>query len=173
MKVVKIGRTHGDVIVPDGTVSSSHCQIIQYDDGKFILIDTNSLNGTYVNGVLRRGEVTLNRGDIIRIGNSTIPWESYFSGKGPDPNPDPDPDPKPSSFLAWSIVATILCCLPFGVVSIVYASKVDTLWNAKDFTGARDAAHKAKVWFWWSFGIGLVAYIAYIIYIVCAVFALL
>ena len=38
---------------------------------------------------------------------------------------------KPDNFLPWAIVSTVLCCLPFGIVAIVYASKVDTLWYAQ------------------------------------------
>lgn len=63
---------------------------------------------------------------------------------------------KPSNYLAPAIVSTLCCCLPFGIVSIVFASQVDSKWNAGDVAGARDAAAKAKLWFWLAFGIGLV-----------------
>lgn len=56
------------------------------------------------------------------------------------------PVQKPDNYLAWAILSTILCCLPFGVVSIVYSSKVDSLWVVGDHAGARDAAQKAKNW---------------------------
>ena len=56
------------------------------------------------------------------------------------------PVQKPDNYLAWAILSTILCCLPFGVVSIVYSSKVDSLWGAGDHAGARDASKKAKNW---------------------------
>ncbi|MBO7197759.1 MAG: CD225/dispanin family protein, partial [Tidjanibacter sp.] len=36
--------------------------------------------------------------------------------------------PPPSSNLIWGILTTIFCCLPFGIVSIVFASRVDSLW---------------------------------------------
>lgn len=164
MKIVKIGRVQGnDVIIPDPKVSQSHCQIIQEDNGSFMLIDTNSTNGTYVNGILRRGEVTLNPEDVIRIGDSTLPWRNYFPPQ-PTQTPQPPPPPKPSSFLVWAILATIFCCMPFGIVSIVHASKVDGLWNANDFEGAIDAARKARTWFWWSFGISLAFWLFYILY---------
>ena len=29
---------------------------------------------------------------------------------------------KPDNNLVWAILCTLLCCLPFGIVSIVYAS---------------------------------------------------
>lgn len=53
---------------------------------------------------------------------------------------------KPDDYLVWAILTTILCCLPFGVVSIVYASKVNSLWTAGQYDEARDASQKAKNW---------------------------
>ena len=44
--------------------------------------------------------------------------------------------PKPDNNLVWGILATVLCCLPFGIVSIVKASKVDGLWNSGQFAAA-------------------------------------
>lgn len=53
---------------------------------------------------------------------------------------------KPKSYLALAIISTILCCLPLGIVSIVFAAKVDNSWNAGDFFGAEDFSRKAKRW---------------------------
>lgn len=52
---------------------------------------------------------------------------------------------KPDNYLIWSILTTVLCCLPFGVVAIVYSAKVDSLWNTGDRAGAYDAAKNAKL----------------------------
>ena len=165
MKIVKIGRAPGnDVIIEDIKASRSHCQIIQQDDGSFMLIDTISSNGTWVNGILRRGEVALKLEDVIRIGDSTLPWRNYFDDPCPPP-PPPPPGPKPSSFLVWAILATIFFSMPFGIVSIVYASKVDGLWISNDFEGARNAARKARTWFWWSLGSGMVKLIYIIVFV--------
>lgn len=80
MNIVKIGRSSSnDVIIDDQLVSRAHCQIIQDDNGNFRLIDTNSKNGTYINGTKRHGEIRINISDIIRIGNTTLPWQSYFN----------------------------------------------------------------------------------------------
>ncbi len=80
MKIVTIGRsTSNEICIQDPLVTRvAHCQITQDDNGNFRLIDTNSTNGTYVNGIRIQGEVRLNRSDIIRIGNTTLPWQSYF-----------------------------------------------------------------------------------------------
>lgn len=50
------------------------------------------------------------------------------------------------NYLWQSIVATIMCCLPFGVVGIVYAAKVDGLVAQGDIPGAQAAAKSAKMW---------------------------
>jgi len=189
MKIIKIGRSSSnDVNVNDPMVSKAHCQIIQDDNGNFILIDTNSLNGTFINGTKRHGEVRLNPSDIVRIGNTTLPWQTYFKNVGDRTDYDGGrtvagggnsnginygnngnggsvpSTPKPNNFLVFAILSTIFCCLPFGIVSIVYASKVDRLWYAGNYVEAQDAASKARTWFWWSFGIGMACSLFWVLY---------
>mgnify|MGYP002869310032 CR=1 FL=1 len=53
---------------------------------------------------------------------------------------------KPTSYLALAILATIFCCLPFGIVSIVKAAKVDSLWNAGNYIESQEASRKARNW---------------------------
>ena len=60
------------------------------------------------------------------------------------------------NYLWQSIVVTVFCCLPFGVVAIVKASKVDTLVKAGDYNSAVESSNSAKTWCWISFGVGLV-----------------
>jgi len=38
------------------------------------------------------------------------------------------PPLKPNNWLWQSIVVTLFCCVPFGIVGIVYAAKVDVLY---------------------------------------------
>ena len=47
---------------------------------------------------------------------------------------------RPKNWLVESILVTIFCCLPFGIIGIIHATKVDTLWT----TGQYDAAHKSS-----------------------------
>ena len=182
MKIIKIGRSSSnDVNINDPLVSRAHCQIILDENGNYRLIDTNSKNGTFVNGTQRHGEVSLNKTDIIRIGNTTLPWQSYFIGSGGgtivgsgggDPFPPKPVGSRPDNFLVWSILVTIFCCMPFGIPAIVNSAKVDRLWSEGDYQGAKDAAKSAKTWFWWSFGLGLVSgLIALIYYIIVGVAA--
>ena len=53
---------------------------------------------------------------------------------------------KPASYLALSIIVTILCCVPLGIVGIVYASKVDASWNARNYDAAKEYSRKARNW---------------------------
>lgn len=88
MKVITIGRsTEGnDVIIDDPWVSRHHFQIVQDDNGSYRLADFGSTNGTYINGQKVSGEVDLDENDIIRVGNTIIPWRQYFSGDFSDFN---------------------------------------------------------------------------------------
>lgn len=170
MKIVRIGRERdNDIILPAGDKSASrhHCQIIQENDGTYTLVDVGSTNGTYVNGVQRHGQVKLNRNDIVRAGNQTLPWQTYFTNDGgcggtqigPDGGDYPPPMPpmaKPDNYLVWAILEIIFCSILCGIFATVNASKVDSLWSAGDYAGATEAARKAKTWFWWGFGLGLV-----------------
>lgn len=64
------GRSRGDIILPDTEISSTHCQIY-YSDGHHYILDMNSTNGTYVNGV-RIIKCKLRNNDIITLGQSSI-----------------------------------------------------------------------------------------------------
>ena len=69
--------------------------------------------------------------------------------------------PKPDNGLVWAILSTLCCCLPFGIVAIVYAAQVDGKYAAGDYQGAVDSASKAKTWSWVSFGIAILSFLAY------------
>ncbi len=59
---------------------------------------------------------------------------------------DSQPYPNVSSPLVWSILSTIFCCLPTGIISIVYASQVNSLLSVGSFQKAQKAAGAAKMW---------------------------
>ncbi|MDR0982567.1 MAG: CD225/dispanin family protein [Culturomica sp.] len=52
----------------------------------------------------------------------------------------------PKTWLVESILATLFCCLPFGIVGIVNAARVETRFYAGDFEGARRASVNAGRW---------------------------
>lgn len=67
------------------------------------------------------------------------------------------PSAPPASILGWSIASALCCCMPLGVVSIVFAARVSSLWNAGDYAGAMDAHAKARTWAWVAFGLGIIS----------------
>lgn len=73
--------------------------------------------------------------------------------------------PQVSSNLVWAILATLFCCLPLGIVSIVYASQVNTKLAAGDVAGARDSADKAKKWAIYSAITAVVLMVLYVIFL--------
>ncbi|WP_431471277.1 CD225/dispanin family protein [Nonlabens sp. SCSIO 43208] len=52
----------------------------------------------------------------------------------------------PKTYLAESIIVTIICCWPLGIPAIVNAAKVDRLWNQGMYNESRQASEKAKQW---------------------------
>lgn len=80
------------------------------------------------------------------------------------------PNVKPASNLVWAILTTLFCCLPFGIVSIVYSAKVDNLWSTGQYDASRDASKKAKTW---AIVAACVAGVWVIVYILLVVFGVL
>jgi hypothetical protein len=59
------------------------------------------------------------------------------------------------NYLVQAILTTIFCCLPFGIVSIIYAAQVNSKLAIGDVAGAMAASKSAKTWAWVSFGVGI------------------
>ena len=62
-----------------------------------------------------------------------------------------------------AILSTIFCCLPFGIVSIIFAAKVDNYWNAGNYIDSEEASRKARGWMIASIVTGLIISILYVI----------
>lgn len=71
-----------------------------------------------------------------------------------------------TTYLIFAIISTILCCLPLGIVAIVYASKINSLQRNGDYAGAQNAAKKAKMFTIIGTVAALVVSIFYIIFAV-------
>jgi predicted nucleic acid-binding Zn ribbon protein len=83
--------------------------------------------------------------------------------------PQPDPQsPQVPNYLVYAILATIFCCVPFGIVAIVYAAQVNALLQAGNYAAAREASNKARTWCWVAFGVGLLIAIGYVVMFVGA-----
>jgi hypothetical protein len=61
------------------------------------------------------------------------------------------------TYLAQAILCTLFCCLPFGIVAIVFAAQVGSKLSAGDISGAQRSSDQARMWCWISFGVGIVA----------------
>ena len=72
----------------------------------------------------------------------------------------------PKNWLVESILVTIFCCLPFGIVGIINAANVNTKWTAGDFEGAERAASEAKKWTKIGFFVGIAVMVAYAILVI-------
>lgn len=66
---ITIGRVNGnDIILPAGNVSKRHARIV-LKDGKYIVVDLKSTNGTYVNGRKLTSPLVVREDDKIYIGD--------------------------------------------------------------------------------------------------------
>jgi len=68
----------------------------------------------------------------------------------------------PDSHMAMAILTTLFCCLPFGIISIVYASKVSGLYASGDYNGAVNASSKAQSYASWGMILGIVTSLIYV-----------
>ena len=63
----------------------------------------------------------------------------------------------PPNYLVWSILTTLFCCLPAGIVSIIFAAQVNSKFAAGDYAAAESASNNAKRWAIISAVVGLIA----------------
>lgn len=81
--------------------------------------------------------------------------------------PPPPPMSAPASipnYLVWAILSTLFCCLPAGIVAIIYSSQVNTKIAMGDIAGAMDASKNAKMWSLIAAGASLVSAIIGMLY---------
>jgi hypothetical protein len=70
----RLGRLpDNDIVLNDKRVSRHHAEVLQRD-GRWLVRDTGSTNGTAVNGKVLK-ETALKRGDVISLGGLEITWQ--------------------------------------------------------------------------------------------------
>ena len=89
------------------------------------------------------------------------PAPGYSPYRGPDTFPARIPN-----YLIPAILVTLFCCVPFGIIAIVYAAQVNGKVALGDIEGALRTSRSAKKWAWLSFGTGLLITVGWVIYIV-------
>ncbi len=73
---INVGRVHGnDLVLPKGNVSKHHTRLL-FRDGRFIVTDLKSTNGTYVNGRKIAQATIVRDGDKIYIGDFVLRLET-------------------------------------------------------------------------------------------------
>ena len=77
----------------------------------------------------------------------------------------PNQPAKPSNYLALAIICTVCCCLPAGIVSIVYAARVNEAYARGDYEMALSHSKNARTW-------GLVGLIAGAVFLILYMVAL-
>ncbi len=79
---INVGRVQGnDLMLPKGNVSKHHARLL-YRDGRFIVTDLKSTNGTYVNGRKIAQATIVREGDKIYIGDFVLRLDTANAAAG-------------------------------------------------------------------------------------------
>lgn len=65
--------------------------------------------------------------------------------------------PKPDNNMLGAVLSTVCCCLPLGIVAIIKASKVNTLYYSGQYEEAVLMADSARKWSIWALVAGVVS----------------
>ena len=80
---INVGRVQGnDLMLPKGNVSKHHARLL-FRDGRFIVTDLKSTNGTYVNGRKIAQATIVREGDKIYIGDFVLRLETNGASAAP------------------------------------------------------------------------------------------
>jgi len=84
------------------------------------------------------------------------------------PPPAPSVEAPVGNNLILAIVATVVslmfCCLPHGVVSLIFATQVNKKAEAGDMAGAMRAAKQAKMFAWISIIVSVIGFVIALIF---------
>lgn len=77
----------------------------------------------------------------------------------------------PKNWLVESILVTILCCLPFGIIGIIHSTKVEAQWNTGQRAEALKSSQEAGKWVKIGFFTGLAVWTLYFLLMMFGVIA--
>lgn len=75
----------------------------------------------------------------------------------------------PDDNLVWAILCTVLCCLPFGIASIIKSISVKNLWAHGHYDEAQKAAEDSKKWARWGAISGIFLSLIYVFILILGV----
>jgi hypothetical protein len=75
---------------------------------------------------------------------------------------NPGSAPEIPNYLVQSILVTICCCLPIGIVAVIFAAQVNTKLQRGDVEGAMRASQNARLWCWIGLIAGLITTVVYL-----------
>ena len=88
-----------------------------------------------------------------------------MGGQAQQAQPQSQPAVPPKSWLVESILVTLFCCLPFGIVGIIKASETNSALSRGDYAAAelasKDAGKWTKIGFWVGLGVGIIYFLIY------------
>lgn len=107
--------------------------------------------------------------DVYVLGGAqnppSVPNGGYISNDAPKNTSYNNAPVCPKTWLVESILVTLFCCLPFGIVGIIKASQVESAFRSGDYDTAKRNSSEAGKWTKWGFFCGIGLYILYFIYI--------
>src|SRR5215813_3930534 len=81
------------------------------------------------------------------------------------PPPSSGAPAKVSNYLIPAIIS-LFCCLPLGIVGVVFAAQVNGKVAAGDIEGAMNSSKKAKLFSFIAIGLGVALWLCYFIFFV-------
>jgi hypothetical protein len=111
-------------------------------------------------------------GEVAKCRNcgaeTTIPEHAEQTDEAPTPQQAHMAAPPSGivpTYLTEAILATIFCCVPFGIVAIIYAAQAKGALSTGNMASAIENSKTAKTWCWIAFGVGLGIAFIYLLFL--------
>ena len=126
-----VGRSQScDIVLPDSAVSRDHAVLMRRESG-WLLTDTDSKGGTYLNGKRIRDTVKVIPGDLIGIGRTNLVFRRVTDANVKSPRHRARRTANQASLLAMCTIIQVLC-----FIQAFFGDKQFSFFQAED--GIRD-----------------------------------